>query len=142
MLKCLVLYENEFSKAHKHLSRKPAEIPSIPRNNYLSCKQTITSEVCVWLVGANLFHREMFPNPTPDNCRESWTDQALDARFNHSFTQPAFLGSPNTLHFTAVIVRARAVAGRVGGNGTRKLLGNISRGPSLLSIPIIRKMNS
>jgi hypothetical protein len=31
LLKYLVLHENESSKAHKHLSRRPAEMPSIPK---------------------------------------------------------------------------------------------------------------
>lgn len=52
-------------------------MPAIPRNNYLSCKEAITNEVCVWSVGAGWFPQEKISGPTPGNCTESRTGTQL-----------------------------------------------------------------
>lgn len=121
-LYCLKCSSRKSSHKGKHLNREPTEIPTIPRNNYLSNKQTIKNEVnrnqliSSWKVFWPNF-REL--HKIMDR------DRALDTRIDHAFwsggntTWPALHRSPNALHFTTKVVKDRAVEVMVVGKGTR-----------------------
>lgn len=77
-------------------------MPAIPPNNYLSCKQAITNEVCVWSVGAGWFHQEKTPGPTPGNCTESWTGTQF--KTPDSTTPSEVEGSPHGMPCRGLLI--------------------------------------